>query len=75
MVFGREIALHDILAGGVGEKVNPAHDMADCVRRIVQRCGELGIAVLTLFAFSTENWARPPEEVEAIGAWLRRVLA
>ncbi|MES2141452.1 MAG: isoprenyl transferase [Pseudomonadota bacterium] len=33
------------------------------VRKIVKKCGELGIEVLTLFAFSSENWQRPAEEV------------
>lgn len=32
-------------------------------RKIVERCGELGIDVLTLFAFSSENWNRPDDEV------------
>jgi undecaprenyl diphosphate synthase len=32
-------------------------------KRIVRRCGELGIQVLTLFAFSSENWRRPAGEV------------
>ncbi len=32
-------------------------------RKIVERCGELGIDVLTLFAFSSENWNRPKDEV------------
>jgi len=32
-------------------------------RKIVERCGELGIEVLTLFAFSSENWNRPEDEV------------
>ena len=35
-------------------------------RRIVRHCGELGIQVLTLFAFSSENWARPNDEVTYI---------
>ena len=35
-------------------------------RRIVERCGELGIEVLTLFAFSSENWRRPVGEVGAL---------
>nr|VFK47870.1 MAG: undecaprenyl diphosphate synthase [Candidatus Kentron sp. TC] len=35
----------------------------DSVRRIVRVCGEMGIKVLTLFAFSSENWQRPREEV------------
>nr|VFK17152.1 MAG: undecaprenyl diphosphate synthase [Candidatus Kentron sp. LPFa] len=35
----------------------------DSVRRIVRVCGEMEIKVLTLFAFSSENWQRPREEV------------
>lgn len=33
------------------------------VREIVKACSELGIKYLTLYAFSTENWKRPLEEV------------
>ena len=36
------------------------------VRRTIEACGELGIAHLTLYAFSTENWNRPRLEVEAL---------
>jgi len=36
------------------------------VRVIVQRCAELGIRVLSLFAFSSENWRRPPAEVSLL---------
>ncbi len=35
----------------------------DSVRSIVQRCGEVGVGALTLFAFSSENWRRPESEV------------
>ena len=35
----------------------------DSVREIVRAAGELGIEVLTLYSFSTENWLRPAEEV------------
>jgi len=35
-------------------------------RALVEACGEKGIQVLTLFAFSTENWRRPPSEVGAL---------
>ncbi|MBT8420907.1 MAG: isoprenyl transferase [Gammaproteobacteria bacterium] len=35
----------------------------DSVRRVVRVCGEKGIRALTLFAFSSENWQRPREEV------------
>lgn len=36
---------------------------AESVKKIVQLCIEKGIQVLTLFAFSSENWQRPSEEV------------
>ena len=38
----------------------------DSVREIVRGCGELGIEVLTLYSFSTENWLRPREEVSEL---------
>jgi undecaprenyl diphosphate synthase len=48
------------------------------VREVVQASGELGIDALTLFAFSSENWRRPPEEVrllwELIGAVIESEL-
>lgn len=36
------------------------------VRDIVQACSDRGIRYLTLFAFSTENWSRPVEEVNSL---------
>lgn len=36
------------------------------VRDITEACGELGIKYLTLYAFSTENWNRPKEEVDGL---------
>ncbi|NBQ77459.1 MAG: di-trans,poly-cis-decaprenylcistransferase, partial [Betaproteobacteria bacterium] len=35
----------------------------DSVRSLVRACGKRGIPYLTLFAFSSENWRRPAEEV------------
>lgn len=35
-------------------------------KRVIKACGELGIGVLSVFAFSTENWTRPKEEVDGI---------
>jgi undecaprenyl diphosphate synthase len=35
----------------------------DALRTVVEACGRRGIAVLTVFAFSSENWRRPEEEV------------
>ncbi|WP_414015680.1 polyprenyl diphosphate synthase [Limnohabitans sp.] len=39
---------------------------AQRVRDIVKACAEMGIPDLSLFAFSTENWKRPPEEVSGL---------
>ena len=36
------------------------------MRRIVKACGENGIRILTLFAFSSENWRRPKREVSLL---------
>jgi len=39
------------------------HAGVESLRSIIQRCGELGVEALTLFAFSSENWRRPEKEV------------
>lgn len=36
------------------------------VKDVVEGCGELGIKYLTLYAFSTENWGRPKDEVDGL---------
>ena len=36
------------------------------VRMIVEQCAQRGVKVLTLFAFSSENWRRPPDEINAL---------
>jgi len=36
------------------------------VRDVTEGCGELGVKFLTLYAFSTENWSRPKEEVDSL---------
>jgi undecaprenyl diphosphate synthase len=36
------------------------------VRRAVEACGHRGVSILTLFAFSSENWSRPRKEVGAL---------
>ncbi|MFC5497532.1 polyprenyl diphosphate synthase [Caenimonas terrae] len=38
----------------------------DAMRACVRHCGERGVRVLTVFAFSSENWNRPPEEVSGL---------
>ncbi len=44
------------------------------VREIVRACGELGIAYLTLYTFSTENWRRSETEVSELMKMLARLL-
>ena len=39
---------------------------AEVFRDIVRYCNDLGMSSVTFYAFSTENWARPTEEVESI---------
>jgi len=46
----------------------------EAVRRIVEACSELGVKYLTLYAFSTENWNRPEEEVNALMELLVRTF-
>ena len=38
----------------------------DALRRCTQECAQRGIAVLTVFAFSSENWSRPADEVSGL---------
>jgi len=47
---------------------------AQAVKALVTACGERGIAHLTLFAFSSENWRRPEEEVGTLMALLLEAL-
>jgi len=44
------------------------------LRRIITACVEFGINYLTIYAFSTENWGRPPEEVQGLMFILEEVL-
>ncbi|HET6633164.1 MAG TPA: di-trans,poly-cis-decaprenylcistransferase [Rhodanobacteraceae bacterium] len=47
---------------------------AEAVRRTVEAAPDLGIATLTLYAFSADNWRRPPAEVAALMGLLRGFL-
>lgn len=44
---------------------------SEAVREAVEGCSELGVQYLTLFAFSSENWKRPPSEVSDLMGLLR----
>jgi len=47
---------------------------SETVRAIVTAARELGIKVLTLYAFSTENWGRPQHEVKALMMLLKKFI-
>jgi undecaprenyl diphosphate synthase len=47
---------------------------AKTVKEIVTACAELGIGVLTLYAFSTENWSRPKAEISGLMQILEKYL-
>ena len=47
----------------------------ETVHRITEAAAELGISYMTLYAFSTENWNRPKEEVDALMALLVDTIA
>jgi undecaprenyl diphosphate synthase len=46
----------------------------EAVRRVVEAAPDLGIEVLTLYAFSSENWKRPPDEVADLMGLLRHYI-
>ncbi|HET9783754.1 MAG TPA: polyprenyl diphosphate synthase, partial [Terriglobales bacterium] len=46
----------------------------EAVRRVVRAAPRLGVGTLTLYVFSSDNWRRPPEEVEALFGLLRTFL-
>jgi len=48
---------------------------AKVVRRIVEAAPEMGVGTLTLYAFSSDNWGRPPREVGALMRLFRGYLA
>lgn len=47
---------------------------SETFRRVATYCKDIGIEYLTVYAFSTENWKRPPEEVAAIMGLLEKYL-
>ena len=44
------------------------------LRRIIKACVEFGVEILTIYAFSTENWKRPPAEVRVLMSILEMVI-
>ena len=46
----------------------------ETIRKVVKECSRLGVRYLTLYAFSTENWKRPKDEVSALMGLLVKYL-
>ncbi len=46
----------------------------EALRRTVRAAGDLGIGILTIFSFSSENWSRPPAEIRDLMGLLRRFI-
>jgi undecaprenyl diphosphate synthase len=46
----------------------------EALRRTVRAAGELGISILTIFSFSSENWSRPASEISDLLTLLRRFI-
>ena len=58
-----------------GKRRVKGHEVgAESVRAITRECARLGVAELTLYAFSTENWRRPKTEVSLLMELLKRYL-
>lgn len=47
---------------------------AEAFKKVIKYCGDIGIKYVTVYAFSTENWARPEKEVQSIMKLLDKYL-
>ena len=55
-------------------RIHGHREGAKSVQDVVRAAREIGISALTLFAFSEQNWDRPPDEVEALMELLYRYV-
>ncbi|MGE4253593.1 MAG: isoprenyl transferase [Xanthobacteraceae bacterium] len=46
----------------------------EALRRTVRAAGDVGVGILTIFSFSSENWSRPPAEIRELMTLLRRFI-
>jgi undecaprenyl diphosphate synthase len=46
----------------------------EALRRTVRNAGELGVSVLTIYSFSTENWTRPAQEIDDLMMLIKRFV-
>lgn len=59
---------------GFADRIRGHQAAPAAVRAVVETAAKLGLKALTLYAFSRENWKRPPEEVSALMHLLKRFL-
>ncbi len=80
---GRDSALHvAIIMDGNGRWAKKRHMPrvfghqagVEALRNIVECAPSLGIGTLSVYAFSTENWRRPPDEIEGLFALLKQFI-
>ena len=57
------------------ERIFGHQNGVNAVREVTEGCAELGVKYLTLYTFSTENWNRPQEEIDALMAMLVDTIA
>lgn len=57
------------------ERVFGHRNGVNAVRQVTEACAELGVEYLTLYTFSTENWNRPKEEIDALMSMLVSTIA
>lgn len=60
---------------GLEKRLLGHQNAIEAVRACVEGCAELGVDYLTLYAFSTENWGRPKEEVDGLMTLLVHTIA
>ena len=58
------------LPGAAGHRAG-----VEAIRNVLRACNKQQVKVLTLFAFSQENWQRPPEEIDALMTLLEEYIA
>lgn len=56
------------------KRLNGHHEGIEALKRTVKAAQEIGLDILTVYAFSTENWSRPGEEVNSLIGLLRNQL-
>ncbi|MFH1077165.1 MAG: isoprenyl transferase [Pseudomonadota bacterium] len=59
----------------LSQRIKGHREGVESVRVIARSCREIGIKILTLYAFSTENWNRPKHEIMSLMLILKRFLA